>query len=198
MRFRILHYKTLDSTNNLAVSFAREGAEEGVVVLSDYQTQGRGRFKRRWQSPRGKGLLFSILLRPNLKSSSASILTHLAAQSIADVLKKDFKLPVKLKKPNDVLVNGKKITGILTESSAYHQRVEYVIVGIGLNVSTARKDLLKTATSIYAETQEKADMGEILESILKVFKTKYSEVNQRAKQAKQLERTESAEYAKTA
>ncbi len=195
MHFRILHYKTLDSTNNLAIHFAKEGAEEGAVITTDYQTQGRGRFKRRWQSPRGKGLLFSILLRPNLKSSSVSILTHLAAQSIADILRKSFELPVKLKKPNDVLVNGKKIAGILTESSAHHHRIEYVVIGIGLNVNTPRKDLLKTATSVYAETKEKANLGQTFEEILKAFKTRYLELIRQGHLMKKSEKAGSMQYA---
>ena len=177
MRFRTLHYKTLDSTNNLAIHFAREGASEGTVIVSEYQTHGRGRFNRRWSSPRGKNLLFSILLRPNLKSSSASILTHVAAQSVADVLKQKFNLPVKLKRPNDVLVGGKKIAGILTESSAYYHRVVYVAVGIGLNVNTSCKELPRTATSIYAETNQKAEKTKILDEILEVFKMKYQRLN---------------------
>ena len=195
MHFRILHYDTLDSTNNLAISFARENAREGTVVASEYQTHGRGRFKRRWRSPRGKGLLFSIILRPNLKSSSASILTHVAAQSVADVLKNNFKLPAKLKKPNDVLVNGKKIAGILTESSAYHHRLEYVVIGIGLNINTQSKELLKMATSLYIETKRKIQKEEVLKAILKTFKARYEHLNGRAVSAKNAQKAEVLQHA---
>ncbi len=194
MRFRILYYKTLDSTNDLAICFAREGAREGTVVVSDYQTHGRGRFRREWKSPRGKGLLFSVILRPNLKSSSASILTHLAAQSIADVLKQKFNLPAKLKRPNDVLIGNKKIAGILAESSAYHHRLEYVVVGIGLNVSTSRKELLKAATSIYIETKRRVEKGEVLVAILEAFKAKYEDSNGKALSMESAKKAEAFEH----
>ncbi|MBI4000082.1 MAG: biotin--[acetyl-CoA-carboxylase] ligase [Candidatus Omnitrophica bacterium] len=174
MDFRILHYATLDSTNHLALEFARQGAQEGTVVLAEYQTKGRGRFKRRWVSPRGSGLLFSIILRPTIKTSSTSLLTHIAAQAVAEALTKSFGLPAKLKRPNDVLIAGKKIAGILSESSSYGQRLEYVIIGIGVNVNTQRKRLLKTATSIYLETKTKVSKDKVLGDILAAFRLKYT------------------------
>src|SRR3989338_7714076 len=117
MNFRILHYKSLDSTNDLALRLAKEGAEEGTVVTEEYQTKGRGRFKRRWTSPHGAGLLFSVILRPKFKMSRAPFLTHLGARAIQTTLQARFGFEVKLKQPNDVLVAGKKIAGILTEST---------------------------------------------------------------------------------
>ena len=179
MRFRILHYDILDSTNNLAIAFAREGAEEGTVVCAEYQTHGRGRFNRRWVSPRGKNLLFSIILRPKLTSSEAPILTQWAAQSVAEVLKRHFKLQAKLKRPNDVLVGSKKIAGILTESSAYHHRLEYVVVGFGINVNVKGGKLFKTATSVYLETGKEAEKDKILLEVLEAFRSKYQPVSAR-------------------
>lgn len=181
MNFRILHYRTLDSTNNLALRLAREGAAEGVVVVSDFQTRGRGRFKRRWFSPRGKGLLFSIILRPRLKTSSASILTHVAAQAVRDTLNHRFDLPGKLKRPNDVLVNGKKIAGILTESSGNHRGLDYVVVGIGLNVNTGRRGLVRNATSLAVETGACSELRDILLELLAAFRIKYEAVNVRSR-----------------
>src|SRR3989338_3252756 len=194
MPFRILYYETLDSTNNLAMTFAKEGAEEGTVVVAEYQTKGRGRFNRKWVSPRGKGLLFSVILRPSFPASSASILTHLAAQSVAEVLKMDFNLPAKLKKPNDVLVNGKKIAGILTESSTIRRRIEYVVVGIGLNVSTGRNHF-KGATSVSLETGQKADKNQILDRILAVFWAKYQGVGNIKKHSKSTSKLRQFEHA---
>ncbi|MBI4368434.1 MAG: biotin--[acetyl-CoA-carboxylase] ligase [Candidatus Omnitrophica bacterium] len=174
MQFRILHYDTLNSTNDLALELARAGAREGTVVTAEYQKHGRGRMKRRWTSPRGKGLLFSIILRPQVKTGSAAYLTHVAASAVSEVLKKKFKLKTTLKRPNDVLVKGKKIAGILTESSAYHHRIEYVVLGIGLNVNTERSRMLRSATSIYAETKRRSfPKDSVLETVLKVFETKY-------------------------
>ncbi len=173
MNFRILHYDTLDSTNNLAISFARDGASEGTVVTADFQTKGRGRFERTWLSPKGKGLLFSIILRPKLKVSEAPILTHLAAQSVSEILASNFDLPAKLKKPNDVLVRGRKICGILTESSAVKQKLDYVVLGIGLNVDSTQKELLDSATSIFLETKKKVEKEKLLLDILGCFEAKY-------------------------
>ncbi len=175
MNFRILHYDTLDSTNNLAISFAKEKAAEGTVVVSEFQTKGRGRFNRSWQSARGKDLLFSLILRPELKAQEAPILTHLAAQSVLEILASEFKLPAKLKKPNDVLIRNKKICGILTESSAIKQKLEYVVVGIGLNVNSERKNLIDSATSIYIETKKKVQKEPLLIGILECFKQRYEQ-----------------------
>ena len=147
------------------------------MIASTYQTRGRGRFKRKWISPRGKGLLCSIILRPNLKTSSASILTHVAAASIVELLRTRFKLPAKIKKPNDVLVAERKIAGILTESSSYGKRLEYVVIGIGLNVNAKRGELVREATSIYSEAKEKVENEALLDELLSIFSVKYEGLN---------------------
>lgn len=177
MNFRVLHYKTLDSTNNLARILAEQGASEGTVIVADYQTRGRGRFRRRWYSPRGVGLLFSVILRPRLQSSQASILTHMAAQSVRLTLDEEFRLGATLKRPNDVLVRGKKISGILTEASGEQRRLSHAIIGIGLNVNTMAKDLLGRATSIYLEKGRKFELVPILDSILSHLGKMYSKIN---------------------
>ena len=184
MNFRILYYNTLDSTNNLARALAEEGASEGTVVVAEYQTRGRGRFKRHWTARRGENLLFSILLRPKLNTSSASIITHLAARSVQEVLKKRFNLPTKLKRPNDVLIGSKKVSGILTESITQASRVEYMIVGIGLNVNSARAGIPRTATSIRIETSGKADRNQILNELLAYFAERYRYTSQNGTFAK--------------
>lgn len=173
MNFRILHYDALDSTSDLALTFAREGANEGTVVTSDFQMKGRGRFDRKWSSPRNKGLLFSLILRPQMKPLQVPILTHLAAQSISEMLSARFHLPAKLKKPNDVLINGKKICGILTESSTLRQKLEYVVVGVGLNVNSETKELMDSATSIRVEIKKKVEQDPLLLDILDRFNQKY-------------------------
>ena len=176
MKPRILYYDTLDSTNNLALELAKNGASEWTVVVTDYQTKGRGRFKRKWLCPRGRGLLFSLILRPSLKASSVSILTHLAAEAVRKTLEERFGLDAKLKRPNDVLVKGRKISGILTESSAYRERLEHVVVGIGLNVNHTPRELVKNATSIYAETKNETNPKEILGPILRHFQASYEKL----------------------
>ncbi len=173
MDFRILHYDALDSTNDQAIFFAREGAQEGTVVATEFQKKGRGRFERTWLSPRGKGLLFSLILRPKLRTFQAPILTHWAAEAVLESLVSNYGLKAKLKKPNDVLVRDKKICGILTESSAVKQKLDYVIVGIGLNVNSTKKDLLDSATSIFMETKKKVEKEPLMLDILEYFRTQY-------------------------
>lgn len=177
MNFRILHYETVDSTNNLARELAAEGAREGTVVLADYQTRGRGRFKRRWVSSRGKNLLCSIILRPHFLASSASIVTHLAAKAVQDVLVNHFKLHAKLKRPNDVLVGEKKIAGILTEASGSGHRLDHLIVGVGLNVNGTKKQIPSRATSILIETSRLADLNEVMNYLLIAFRERYKMVS---------------------
>src|SRR3989338_5250452 len=106
MRFRILHYQTLDSTNTCAKELAKAGAREGTVVFADYQTKGRGRFRRRWHSPKAKDLLFSVIVRPNhMKAGALSIVTQLAAMAVRDTLASEYAVTSKIKRPNDVLID---------------------------------------------------------------------------------------------
>ncbi len=173
MQFRVLQYKSVDSTNNLAREFAEGGAAEGTIVSADYQTSGRGRFDRKWQSPKAAGLLFSVILRPKVKASEASMLTHLAAKSVAKTLKDVCGLSPALKKPNDVLVAKKKIAGILTESCGKGRNIDFVILGIGININTTKAKMLKTATSARAETGKRYERGEVLDSFLTEFESNY-------------------------
>src|SRR3989338_6838440 len=173
MTFRILHYDTVDSTNNLARALAERGGGEGAVFVANYQPPGGGRFRGRWYSPRGAGLLFSIILRPRFQSSKASILTHVAAQAVRETLEKQFGLQARLKKPNDVVVGGKKIAGVLAEASGQQRTLSYVVIGIGLNVNTKAKDLLQTATSMYVETAGRLELHSILNSVLGIFGRMY-------------------------
>jgi len=173
MIYKILHYEKLVSTNNLANELAREGAAEGLVVWADYQTKGRGRFKRKWKSPKGKDLLFSVLIKPKVKSSQASMVTFLAARAIQNVLKEKFELPATIKKPNDVLVNGKKICGILTEASSSSGDMEYIVVGMGINVNSKARQMLKRATSILELTGKEQDRSALLQIFLAEFRNQY-------------------------
>lgn len=171
--FRILHYRSLDSTNNLALTLAKEDASEGTVIVSDYQTKGRGRFDRKWISPRGKNLLFSIVLRPHVKVSRAPLLTILTAEVLVDLLKTQFAFPAKIKRPNDVLINGKKIAGILTESATKKEHIDYLVIGLGLNVNAKQGQCPEEATSILIETGKTVDREAILTDFLRGFKSRY-------------------------
>ncbi len=167
MKLRVLHYDTLSSTNDCAADFAAKGAEEGLVVFADYQTKGRGRQGRKWKSPRGKDLLFSLVLRPNLKNHQAALVTYETAKVIRDFLVHEFDLPAKIKRPNDVLVNGRKICGILVEASSFPKRLNYLVIGIGLNVNSRSSDLLKSATSLCELLKKKLNRKELLLKLVK-------------------------------
>ncbi len=176
MTYQILHYKSIGSTNDLAKELAQDGAREGLVIWSDHQSKGHGRFKRKWTSVEGKDLLFSILLRPKVKNSQASMVTFIAARVVRDVLKRQFDLPVTIKKPNDVMVNGKKICGILTEASSFPNQLNFIVVGIGINVNSKKKEMLKRAESILELTKQEQNREALLKELLVEFKKQYRSI----------------------
>lgn len=128
-------FPTLDSTNRQAVQWAQAGAAEGTVVVADHQTAGRGRLGRQWSSPAALNLYCSVLLRPNLPPQSAAQLTLLAGLALARTVADMGVTGIEIKWPNDLLLNGRKLAGILTEARADLERVHYVIVGIGINLN---------------------------------------------------------------
>ncbi len=174
MKYNIIHYTTLDSTNTEALSLAREGAKEGTVISSDFQKKGRGRFRRKWVSRRGENLLFSIILRPKHGAHQISLLTHYAARAIKNGIEDFLDIHCTIKRPNDVLIHGKKVCGILTESLLKARDVEHIVVGIGINVNSTSRTLLRGATSLREEIGEKVEKDALLHCLLKHFKKEYS------------------------
>jgi BirA family biotin operon repressor/biotin-[acetyl-CoA-carboxylase] ligase len=153
---RTLHaFDTVDSTNAVAFRLAVEGAEHGELVVSEQQTQGRGRRGRSWSSPGHLNLYCSFVLRPELLPQRAPELTLLAAVAVAESLRA-LGVPADIKWPNDILVGGRKVAGILTELSAEPDRIHFVVVGIGVNLNAAAEDfpaeLAMTATSVLQVT----------------------------------------------
>lgn len=131
----IVYFETIDSTNRVAKELARDGAPEGTLVIADAQTGGRGRLNRQWLSPPGSSLLMSLILRPQLTPLQAARVTMICSLSIADAIEQTTPLHVHLKWPNDVLIQGRKTSGILTELGFQSDQLDYVAVGIGLNVN---------------------------------------------------------------
>ena len=152
----IFHFRETDSTNIRAKYLASEGAREGTVVVAEKQTQGRGRRGRTWFSPSGEGIYTSIILRPPISPNEAPKLTLMASVAVAEALLSLTSLKIKIKWPNDILIKGRKVAGILTEISTEMDRIDYVVIGVGLNVNTPRKgfspDIAHTATSVFMET----------------------------------------------
>lgn len=148
-------YRETDSTNDIALARAAEGAPEGAAVLAEVQRRGRGRFHRKWLSPPASNILASVIFRPQLHPSLVSQLVIAAAVAVAETLRSLHGLDAHIKWPNDVHVGGKKIAGILAELSAEAEQINHVVIGIGLNVNMAAgqvpKALRSTATSLCIE-----------------------------------------------
>ncbi len=166
MKFHIFYFKELESTNTTAVEYAAQGFPEGTVITADYQSRGRGKPGRRWASPPGKNLLFSVLLRPAAPAHRIPLLTQIACRSVAKILKNKYNIASRFKRPNDILVRNKKICGVLVESSSRAWAVEYVIIGIGLNVNAGAKELLSRAISMCAIAKKEINRKKLLKEIL--------------------------------
>src|SRR5690242_3269559 len=128
-------FQETTSTNDVVEKLARDGVKEGVVVFAESQTRGRGRLGRKWVSPAGKGLWFSILLRPDLRPQEATQITIAAATALWRAIHQVTTLRAEIKWPNDILLRGKKVAGILTEMSAEVDRVKHLILGVGVDVN---------------------------------------------------------------
>jgi BirA family transcriptional regulator, biotin operon repressor / biotin---[acetyl-CoA-carboxylase] ligase len=163
----IQSFETSTSTNDLAKTLAEKGAEEGTIIMAEEQTKGRGTKGRSWDSPRGKGIYASVILRP--KQKDISLLPLMAGVACVDAIRGATGLEVNLKWPNDIVWRKKKIGGILSESGFLGGDVTYVILGLGLNVSQKRDDfpaeLRRSATSLRLALGVEVDRAE-LERIL--------------------------------
>ncbi|MFH1858338.1 MAG: biotin--[acetyl-CoA-carboxylase] ligase [Candidatus Omnitrophota bacterium] len=163
------------STNDLAYDMAKKGAREGTVVVSEGQSRGKGRLGRTWTSPKGKGIYLSLILRPALPPQAIPKLTLLAALSAARAIQKSSGLTPEIRWPNDILLNGKKISGVLTEMSAEQDTVHFVIVGIGVNVNTPAEFLPKEGTSLKIETGEVSSRVRLAQALLESFDILYGD-----------------------
>ncbi len=149
----IVHRDSVDSTNRLAKKLAESGAADGTVVVAEEQTGGRGRLERNFFSPKEKGIWFSLILRPKCLPKDAPKFTLLAAVAVARAMER-FKLRAEIKWPNDILYEGRKLVGILTELSAEVSRVNYIIVGVGINVNVKREEFPAELQKIAASLSE--------------------------------------------
>ena len=175
------HFYKIGSTNTVAMAAAAEGAPEGSVFLAEEQTAGRGRGANSWQSPRSAGIYCSVILRPALPPSDVLALSLAAGLAVqAAIHEVDSRIEVDLKWPNDVLINGKKVCGILAEMNAEATRVRYIVVGIGINVNQASfpKDL--PATSLRLATGSEWSRVELVGALLKSLDREYRRLAQDA------------------
>lgn len=168
---RSIHYEeVVETTQKVAHRLANEGAKEGTIVVAEEQSNGRGRMDRKWVSPKYTGIWLSIILRPNLPPHKAPQLTLIAAVSVVQAIEEVTGLSPEIKWPNDVLLNGKKITGILTEMQADADRIASIIMGIGINVNQSKEDyppeLQDKATSLAIEKGQKISRAELIQALL--------------------------------
>lgn len=171
----LVFLEAVDSTNNRAKQLAEGGAPAGTVVVARQQTAGKGRRGRIWESPATGGIWMSLLLRPAIMPDRASMLTLVAAMAVAEGIEKTCDQTVQIKWPNDLVLNNKKICGILTEMSSEMDCVNHVVIGIGINVNIKEfPDALKeVATSLYLETGEIVSRSLLTAAILQAWETSY-------------------------
>jgi BirA family biotin operon repressor/biotin-[acetyl-CoA-carboxylase] ligase len=173
-------FERTTSTNDVVEKLARDGVREGAVVFAEAQTKGRGRLGRVWQSPTRRGLWFSVLLRPDLRPQETTQLTVISATALRRAIKNVAGLSAEIKWPNDVLLGGKKIAGILTEMSAEVDRVRHVIIGIGVDVNQDANEFAgevrQTATSLKLAADEEICRAELAAEILRELDADYARV----------------------
>jgi BirA family biotin operon repressor/biotin-[acetyl-CoA-carboxylase] ligase len=179
---RSIEYReSVGSTNDLAKQLARGGAPEGFLVIADEQTAGKGRLGRAWTTPKGSALAMSLVLRPPLPPYEAPRITLVAAVAVAEAVREVTGLPVGIKWPNDLQLNGRKFCGILTEMEAEMERVAFVVCGMGLNVNLPRTALpaefRESATSLMAELGgAPVARARLVQAVMARFESAYSDL----------------------
>jgi BirA family biotin operon repressor/biotin-[acetyl-CoA-carboxylase] ligase len=173
---RIYHFFKTDSTNRVAMDLANSGESEGAVVLAEEQTAGRGRAGRSWHSERAAGIYVTLLLRPKISPVQAPLLTMMAGLSAHAAIQSQTGLQLDLKWPNDLVLNGRKLGGILTEMYADTSAVRFVIVGVGININQENfpAELSTIATSLRAETGKPQSRLQVLARLLREFESDYN------------------------
>lgn len=178
---RPVHYfEELGSTNIQAKLEAESGAAEGTLVVADMQTAGRGRRGRSWNSPGGTNVYFTLILKPSYGPDMASMVTLVMALAVASGIYETCGLEAGIKWPNDVVVNGKKVCGILTEMSAEHGVIRHVVIGVGVNVGLQEfpPEIGTTAASLQAECGREVSRAALVANIMKFFEKYYESFRQ--------------------
>ncbi len=167
---------SVESTNTLAMELAAQGAPEGTIVIAEMQTGGKGRRGRQWISPRGN-LYLSVVLRPDVPLHKAPLITLMGAVAVATAVGTRCAIAAGIKWPNDVLVNGKKVCGLLTEMSAEQDRIRHIVLGIGVDVNMdiveLPEELRSTTTTLRTETGRRVDRAALTQEILRELEDWY-------------------------
>jgi BirA family biotin operon repressor/biotin-[acetyl-CoA-carboxylase] ligase len=177
---QVEYRESVGSTNDLAKQLARAGAPEGLLVVADEQTAGKGRLGRTWSTPPGSALAMTLVLRPALPPYHAPRITLVAAVAAAEAVRAETGLPAGIKWPNDLQIGGRKVCGILTEMEAEMERIAFVVCGIGLNVNLDREtmppEFRETATSLMAELGRPVARAPLVRAVMARFEAAYDQL----------------------
>ena len=172
---KTVHFaRETDSTNLWIKRLAKEGASEGTLALAEFQSAGRGRLGRSWEVPEGTSVMMSILLRPKFEPQYAPTLTLVMGMAVAKAVK-SLGFDVSIKWPNDVVVSHKKICGILTEMGVRDGKIDYAVIGVGINVNIREfpEEMADKATSLYLESGREFDRSQIPGLVMEAFEKYY-------------------------
>lgn len=172
---KVVYYDETDSTNNQAKAYGEKGEEHGTLFVADMQAAGKGRRGRAWVSPAGSSIYMTILLHPDVLPTKAPQLTLVMAMAVAEGIRKVTGLETKIKWPNDIIVHGRKVCGILTEMSTEIDYINYVVIGVGINVNqeTFPEEIRDTATSLKIETGSSVRRSVLIAAIMECFEQFY-------------------------
>ncbi len=168
-------FDVTDSTNEEVKRLAEKGASHGTLVVADSQTAGKGRLGRSFVSPKGQGIWMSLLIKDQIEPAKASMLTLVMGLAVAKAIQEEAGVAPQIKWPNDVILSGKKVCGILTEMSLLGEQINYLVVGVGVNVGNCNfpEELQSVATSILLESGKVINRKSLLEKILQIFEDYY-------------------------
>ncbi|HZK56832.1 MAG TPA: biotin--[acetyl-CoA-carboxylase] ligase [Clostridia bacterium] len=173
---QVVYFESVDSTNSYAKKeIAR--LKDGTVVLAEEQTLGRGRRGKEWVSPKGTGIWVSLILKPDIPPREGIKMTQIAVAAVCESIRESTGLNALIKWPNDIIVNGKKVCGILTEMAGELNEISYIIIGIGINVNmdSFPNEIKENATSLFIESGKKTDRRDLLVDTLRNFETLYND-----------------------
>ena len=170
---KIYYFDSVTSTMDVAMQLGLKNAPSGALVLAETQTKGKGRLGRVWFSPKYKGIYLSLILRPKVLPQQASVFTLLAAVAICEAIKQTTGLDAQIKWPNDIIMHNKKLGGILTELNAQTDEINFLIIGIGLNINNDKKTLVSGSTSLKEQKKDNISRVSLLQEILRKIEENY-------------------------
>lgn len=173
----IVYFDSIGSTNDEARKIASKGSKEGLVVIAEEQTSGRGRMGRKWTTPKYQAIAFSVVIMPKIKPEESPGITLVMGTAVCRAIREVCSLDAGIKWPNDIIINNKKVCGILTELSAEIDAVNYIIIGVGINANVERfpEEIKEIATSIYLESGRKVSRKELISKVFLEFENLYED-----------------------